>query len=126
MKIHASGEDYLEAILILQKQMGESAVRSVDLARHMGFSKPSISHAVGVLRDGGFLTMDKDSFLHLTVEGREIAERIYERHRFFTQWLIDAGIDPETAEQDACRMEHTVSQESFEQIRNAYQIKPDD
>ena len=109
--------------MILQKQMGESAVRSVDLARHMGFSKPSISHAVGVLRDGGFLTMDKDSFLHLTVEGRKIAERIYERHRFFTQWLIEAGIDPETAEQDACRMEHTVSQESFEQIRNAYQIK---
>ena len=123
MKIHESGEDYLEAILILQKQMGESAVRSVDLARHMGFSKPSISHAVGVLRDGGFLTMDKDSFLHLTVEGRKIAERIYERHRFFTQWLIEAGIDPETAEQDACRMGHTVSQESFEQIRNAYQIK---
>ena len=123
MKLYESGEDYLEAILILQKQMGESAVRSVDLARHMGFSKPSISHAVGVLRDGGFLTMDKDSFLHLTVEGRKIAERIYERHRFFTQWLIEAGIDPETAEQDACRMEHTVSQESFEQIRNAYQIK---
>ena len=126
MKIHESGEDYLEAILILQKQMGESAVRSVDLARHMGFSKPSISHAVGVLRDGGFLTMDKDGFLHLTVEGRKIAERIYERHRFFTQWLIEAGIDPETAEQDACRMEHTVSQESFEQIRNAYQIKQDE
>ena len=123
MNIHESAEDYLEAILILQKQMGESAVRSVDLARHMGFSKPSISHAVGVLRDGGFLTMDKDSFLHLTVEGRKIAERIYERHRFFTQWLIEAGIDPETAEQDACRMEHTVSQESFEQRRNAYQIK---
>ena len=123
MKLHASGEDYLEAILILQKQKGESAVRSVDLARHMGFSKPSISHAVGVLRDGGFLTMDKDSFLHLTTEGREIAEKIYERHRFFTQWLIEAGIDPETAEQDACRMEHTISQKSFEQIQNAYQIK---
>lgn len=126
MKIHASGEDYLEAILMLQKQMGESAVRSVDLARHMGFSKPSISHAVSVLRDGGFLTTDKDSFLHLTVEGREIAERIYERHRFFTQWLIEAGIDPETAEQDACRMEHTISQKSFEHIRNSYQIKQDD
>lgn len=109
MKLYESGEDYLGAILILQKQMGESAVRSVDLARHMGFSKPSISHAVGVLREGGFLMMDKDSFLHLTVEGREIAERIYERHRFFTQWLIEAGIDLETAEQDACRMEHTVS-----------------
>ena len=126
MKLYESGEDYLEAILMLQKRMGESAVRSVDLARHMGFSKPSISHAVGVLRDGGLLTMDKDGFLHLTVEGRKIAERIYERHRFFTQWLIEAGIDPETAEQDACRMEHTVSQESFEQIRNAYQIKRDD
>lgn len=126
MKIYSSGEDYLEAVLILQKQMGESAVRSVDLARHMGFSKPSISHAVGVLRDGGLLTMDKDGFLHLTVKGREIAEKIYERHCFFTQWLIEAGIDPETAEQDACRMEHTISQKSFEQIRNTYQIKKKD
>lgn len=75
MKLYESGEDYLEAILMLQKRMGESAVRSVDLARHMGFSKPSISHAVGVLRDGGLLTMDKDGFLHLTVEGRKVADR---------------------------------------------------
>lgn len=73
MKLHASGEDYLEAILMLQKKSG--MVRSVDLARHMGFSKPSISHAVGVLRDGGFLTVDKDGFLHLTDIGREIAEK---------------------------------------------------
>ena len=101
MKIHASGEDYLEAILILQKQMGESAVRSVDLARHMGFSKPSISHAVGVLRDGGFLAMDTDGFLHLTEKGRKVAEKIYERHRFFTEQLIAAGVDEATAEQDA-------------------------
>lgn len=125
MKLHASGEDYLEAILILQRQMGESSVRSIDLARHMGFSKPSISHAVGVLKDGGFLLVDKDGILHLTCIGREVAEKIYERHRFFTQWLIDAGIDPETAEQDACRMEHTISQKSFEQIRNLYQAKGD-
>ena len=88
MKIHASGEDYLEAVLILQKKQG--MVRSIDLARHMGFSKPSISHAVGVLRDGGFLTMDEDGFLHLTDIGREVAEKIYERHQFLRSslWLL--------------------------------------
>ncbi len=122
-KIHASGEDYLEAILILQKQMGESAVRSVDLARHMGFSKPSISHAVGVLRDGGFLIMDKDGFLHLTEEGREIAEKIYERHQFFTEQLIAAGVSEATAEQDACRIEHAISDESFQKLQK-YFTKP--
>ena len=122
-KIHASGDDYLEAILILQKQMGESAVRSVDLARHMGFSKPSISHAVGVLRDGGFLIMDKDGFLHLTEEGREIAEKIYERHQFFTEQLIAAGVSEATAEQDACRIEHAISDESFQKLQK-YFTKP--
>lgn len=88
MKLHASGEDYLEAMLILQRQMEESAVRSIDLARHMGFSKPSISHAVGVLQDGGFLEMDKDGFLHLTDKGREVAEKIYERHQFLQNSLL--------------------------------------
>lgn len=117
MKLHASGEDYLEAILILQKQKGESAVRSIDLARHMGFSKPSISHAVGVLRDGGFLVMDKDGFLHLTERGREVAEKIYERHRFFTEQLIAAGVDEVTAEQDACRIEHAISDTSFRKLK---------
>lgn len=117
MKIHASGEDYLEAMLILQKQMGESAVRSVDLARHMGFSKPSISHAVGLLQNGGFLTVDIDGFLHLTEIGREMAEKIYERHLFFTKQLIAAGVDQETAEQDACRMEHAISDASFEKLK---------
>ena len=89
MKLYASGEDYLEAILMLQKKSG--MVRSVDLVRHMGFSKPSINHAVGVLRDGGFLTVDENGFLHLTDVGREVAEKIYERHRFFTGQLIAAG-----------------------------------
>ena len=118
MKLHSSGEDYLEAVLMLQQKHG--MVRSIDLARHMGYSKPSISHAVGVLRGGGFLTVDQDGFLHLTDVGHEVAEKIYERHQFFTQWLIGAGIDPETAEQDACRMEHGISQKSFELLRNAY------
>ena len=115
MKIHASGEDYLEAVLILQKKQG--MVRSIDLARHMGFSKPSISHAVGVLWDGGFLTMDEDGFLHLTDIGREVAEKIYERHQFFTEQLVAAGVDRETAEQDACRIEHVISDTSFQKLK---------
>lgn len=119
MKLYASGEDYLEAVLVLQRKQG--MVRSVDLARHMGFSKPSISHAVGVLKNGGFLTVDDDGFLHLTVIGREIAEKIYERHLFFMEQLIAAGVDPETAEADACRIEHTISQDSFEKIRRAHE-----
>ena len=110
MKLHASGEDYLEAILILHKQRG--TVRSVDVARHLDVSKPSVSHAVTTLRDGGFLTMDEDYFLHLTDIGREVAEQIYEKHRFFTERLIAAGVDPETAERDACRIEHVISDES--------------
>ena len=114
MKIHASGEDYLEAVLILQKKQG--MVRSIDLARHMGFSKPSISHAVGVLRDGGFLTMDEDGFLHLTDIGREVAEKIYERHHFFTEQLVAAGVDRETAEQDSCQIEHVISDTSFQKL----------
>ena len=119
MKIHASGEDYLEAVLILQKKQG--MVRSVDLARHMGFSKPSISHAVGVLKNGGFLTVDEDGFLHLTAIGREIAEKIYERHLFFTEQLVAAGVDLETAEQEACRMEHAISDTSFRKLKEKVQ-----
>ena len=81
MKLHASGEDYLETILVLQKKLG--MVRSVDVARHMEVSKPSVCHAVATLRDGGFLTMDEDHFLHLTDVGREVAEKIYERHGIY-------------------------------------------
>ena len=118
MKLHASGEDYLETILVLQKERG--MVRSVDVARHMEVSKPSVCHAVATLRDGGFLMMDEDHFLHLTDMGREVAEKIYERHCFFTEQLITAGVDPKTAEADACRIEHTISQDSFEKIRRAH------
>ena len=92
--------------------------------RHMGFSKPSISHAVSVLRDGGFLTMDSDYFLHLTDVGREVAEQIYEKHRFFTERLIEAGVDPETAERDACRIEHVISEESFRRLKAAMEPEP--
>ena len=121
MSIHSSGEDYLEAILVLQNKLG--MVRSVDVARHLEVTKPSVCHAVATLREGGFLTMDSDYFLHLTDVGREVAEQIYEKHRFFTDRLIEAGVDPETAERDACRMEHVISQESFERLRDAYKTK---
>ena len=115
MKLHASGEDYLEAVLVLQKQKG--MVRSVDVARHMDVSKPSVCHAVATLKNGGFLTMDDGFFLHLTTIGREVAEQIYEKHRFFTERLIAAGVDPETAEADACRIEHVISEESFRRLK---------
>ena len=118
MRLHASGEDYLETILVLQKKLG--MVRSVDVARHMEVSKPSVSHAVATLRDGGFLTMDEDHFLHLTDVGREVAEKIYERHCFFTERLIiAAGVDPKTAEADAYRIEHIISDESFSRLKEA-------
>ena len=115
MKLHASGEDYLEAILVLQRQKG--MVRSVDVARHLEVTKPSVCNAVATLRDGGFLTMDSDYFLHLTDVGRKVAEQIYEKHRFFTERLIEAGVDPETAERDACRIEHVISDESFRRLK---------
>lgn len=114
-KLRPSGEDYLEAVLIVQRKNGMA--RSVDIARQMGVSKPSVSHAVGVLRNGGFLTTDKDGFLYLTDVGQEVAEKIYERHIFFTQRLVAAGVDQETAEQDACRIEHAISDTSFQKLK---------
>ena len=114
-KLHASGEDYLEAVLVLQKEKG--MVRSVDVARHMGVSKPSVCHAVSTLKEGGFLTMDGDFFLRLTDVGREVAEQIYEKHRFFTEMLTNAGVDPITAERDACRIEHVISESSFQHLK---------
>ena len=120
-KLHASGEDYLETILVLQKK--RSMVRSVDVARHLDVSKPSVCHAVATLKEGGFLTMDEDSFLHLTDVGREVAEKTYEKHCFFTRLLVDAGVEPKTAEQDACRMEHAISDDSFQKIKSGLQDK---
>lgn len=119
MKLHASGEDYLEAVLVLQRKQG--VVRYVDLARHMSFSKPSISHAVGGLKNGGFLIVDDDGFLHLTAIGQEVAEKIYERHRFFMEQLVAAGVDLETAEQEACRIEHAISDTSFRKLKEKVQ-----
>ena len=117
IKLRASGEDYLGAVLVLQKEKG--MVRSVDVARHLDVSKPSVCHAVSTLKAGGFLTMDENSFLFLTDVGREVAEQTYEKHCFFTRQLVAAGVDPQTAEREACRMEHTISQRSFELLKGA-------
>ena len=120
-KLHASGEDYLEAVLVLQKEKG--MVRSVDVARHIGVSEPSVCHAVNTLKDGGFLVMDEDHFLRLTDVGQEVAEKTYEKHCFFTQLLVNAGVEPKTAEQDACRMEHAISDDSFQKMKSGLQGK---
>ena len=113
--VHKAGEDYLEAILILASSKG--AVRSIDVANFLNYSKPSVSRAVSVLKEAGYLMMDKDHFLYLTEEGKTIAEKIYERHRFFTDFLIRVGVDSETAERDACQMEHAISAKSFEKLK---------
>ena len=123
MALRKSGEDYLEAVYILRRKYG--AVRSVDVARHLGVSKPSVCKALGILRDCGLLVMDGKGYLHLTEQGKEQAESIYERHRFFVNYLIAAGVDPETAERDGCRMEHAVSEEAFRKLK-AYTEKETD
>ena len=119
IKLRALGENYLEAVLMLQKKNG--MVRSIDLARHMEVSKPSVSRAGAILQEGGFLTVDSDYFLHLTEAGREVTEKIYERHQFFTEQLVAAGVDQETAEQEACRMEHAISDTSFQKLKEKVQ-----
>ena len=111
MSLHQSGEDYLEAILVLREQNG--VVHSIDVAQHMGYSKPSVSRAVSLLKGEGYLTMEKDGRLELTETGIEVARQIYERHSFLKQWLIHLGVSAETAEEDACKIEHNISDETF-------------
>ena len=125
-KLYESGENYLETILILSAN-GE-AVRSIDIVRMMEVSKPSVSRAVGILRDGGFILIDAEGFITLTETGREVAERIYERHRVLTDWLMDLGVSEEVAAEDACKLEHDISEVSFaalkEHLRKAHPSVP--
>ncbi|MBR5485523.1 MAG: metal-dependent transcriptional regulator [Oscillospiraceae bacterium] len=113
-KSHESSEDYLETILTLKKELGH--VRSIDIAQKMNFSKPSISRAMGLLREKGCIIVDKDGYIELTAEGLEIANRVYNRHLVLTNFLCYLGVDEETADEDACRMEHYLSDQSFEKI----------
>lgn len=115
MKSHQSREDYLEAILVLSQKL--PMVRSIDVANYLDFSKPSVSVAVSHLKSALLLTVAPDGGLHLTEAGRALAEQIYERHRLITRWLIGLGVDEETASEDACRIEHVISQTSFECLR---------
>ncbi|WP_442871578.1 metal-dependent transcriptional regulator [Aminipila sp.] len=119
LSLGKSLEDYLEAILIIQHKNGMT--RSVDIAEYMGFSRPSVSHAMKELKRQGYVTADKSGHLLLTVGGKEIAEEIYERHCFFTRLLTEAGVSPEVAENDACRIEHVISQESYIKLQKAYE-----
>ena len=119
MKLNASGEDYLKAILILKKEKG--LVRSCDVAGRMKYSRASISQAVTNLRNHGLVTMDNDMCLHLTDAGRKIAERMYTRHCFFKERLIALGVAPGVAEDEACQLEHIVSQDTFERLKCAYE-----
>lgn len=115
MKIQKSAEDYLEAILMLQQKTG--AVRSIDIANKLDFSKPSVSIAMRNLRENGYIQVDADGFITLLPAGQEIAERIYERHTLLSCWLTALGVSPEVAAEDACLIEHVISAESFEAIK---------
>ena len=114
MKIHKSAEDYLEMILRLNEEKGY--VRSVDIATGLSVSKPSVSVAMKHLREDGYINMDKDNYISLTEQGMEIARRIYDRHKALTEILIRIGVDPETAQEDACKVEHDISSETYDAI----------
>lgn len=115
MNVHESGEMYLEAILVLTKKTG--FVRSIDVSEYLGYSKPSVSRAMGILRKGELITMEKDGSITLTDAGREIAEKIYERHTVLSSLLMRLGVSEEVATADACKLEHAISDESFQAIK---------
>ena len=121
MRLQESGEMYLETIYMLSKQM--NIVRSIDVVEHMGYSKPSVSRAVNLLKQGGYLTVEDNGNLRLTDSGRQIGEKIYERHKVLTRMLTMLGVDEKTASEDACKMEHAISDASFEAIRRHIEEK---
>lgn len=122
MTLNESSENYLETILMLSNKL--PVVRSVDIAESMGFKKSSVSVAMKHLREDEYITVTKAGFIYLTEKGKEVAEMIYERHEFITAWLVSLGIDEKTAAEDACRMEHDISKESFEAIKKYISKNP--
>ena len=118
MPLQESGEMYLETILVLSKKI--NYVRSLDVAEYMGFSKPSVSRAVGLLKSGGYIVVDGSGYIYLTDAGLEVAQKIYERHTILTSMLIKLGVDEKVAAEDACKMEHDISDESFAAIKKHF------
>ena len=115
MRIQESGEMYLESIYVLSQT--KSAVRSIDVGEYMGYSKPSVSRAMGLLKSGGYVSVDENGYISLLPAGQEVAEKIYERHTLLTSFLVRLGVSEEVASEDACRLEHVLSDESFEAIK---------
>lgn len=117
MNLQESGEMYLETILILSQQ--NPNVRSIDICDYMGFSKPSVSRAIGLLKNGGYVNMDKDGYLTLTELGSNVAHKMYDRHKLLTRFLVSLGVEEEIASQDACKIEHHISDQSFNAIKKS-------
>lgn len=115
MNIHESAEDYLEAIMMLQEEKGY--VRSVDIAAHLNVTKPSVSFAMKRLRENGYIVMDEENLITLTEQGEAIAHRVYERHKVLASFFVQIGVDPATAREDACKIEHDISEKAFEAIK---------
>ena len=115
MRIQESGEMYLETIYVLSQK--HPTVRAIDVGEHMGYSKPSVSRAMGLLKNGGYINVDKDGYISLTDVGREVAEKMYARHRVISDFLISLGVDKDIAANDACKIEHHISDESFEALK---------
>ena len=116
MSLYESGENYLETILVLKNKYGD--VRSIDIARELGFSKPSVSRAVGLLKTDGYITFDPNGVIRLTDKGEEVAQKIYDKHNIISTYLMSIGVSEETAKSDACKIEHVISEESFQKIRD--------
>lgn len=119
MALHESGQMYLETIYVLLKE--NNKVRSIDVGEHLGYSKPSVSRAVGILKRGEYISVDPEGYISLTEEGKRIAEQLYERHTVMTEMLVALGVDRVTAAEDACRIEHVISEKTFEAIKKHYQ-----
>lgn len=120
MKLNESGEMYLETIYILKGKT--PYVRAIDICRHMGYSKPSVSRALGILKEGGYVAADNEGYLSLTEQGKEVAEKTYERHTLLTRFFVNLGVDEKTAAADACKIEHVISDETFAALKNHAKI----